>query len=68
MNATTKTMKNSKLLRKGESWSKRLDNKTHNIITKNRVVYGELTAMVKLTKSTYIAKLTGGKCKRDSFS
>ena len=44
---TTTTTKKS---REGGSWSQRLDNQTHIIITQNRVGSGELTAMVTVTK------------------
>ena len=64
---TTKTKKTTKS-REGTSWSKSMDNQTHNIITQNRVGSGELTVMATVTKSTYIAKLTGGQCTRDYLS
>ena len=48
MNATTTTT--TKKLREGKSWSQRLDNQTHIIITQNRVGSVELTAMVTVTK------------------
>ena len=41
-----KTMDNTKKLRKGTSWSSRLDKRTNNLITHNIAGCGDLTAMV----------------------
>ena len=68
INVTTTTNTTMKILKEETSTSKRVENKTNYKITDNRVGSGELSAMVKVTKSTYIFKLTGGRCTRDSFS
>ena len=44
-----------------------VENQTNQKITENKVVSGELTAMVTVTKNTYIANLTGGQCTRIVF-
>ena len=40
------TMDNTTKLRKGKSWSPRMDKRKSNVITQNTVGCGELTAMV----------------------
>ena len=68
INVTTTTNTTMKKLKEETSTSKRVENQTNYKITDNRVGSGELAAMVKVTKITYILKLTGGRCTGDSFS
>ena len=50
MNATTTTKTRKTKSREGTSSSNRLDNQTKNVITQDRVVSGDINAMVKVTK------------------
>ena len=68
MNSMMTTMTKIKKSKEETSWSKRLDNQTHDVITQYRVGYVDLTAMVTVTKKHLHCQFKWGSLYQGFFS